>query len=152
MKPNLAALLSFAVLTSAASGRLFDTPEELRQRLDGNAFQSESPGFFPFENDKRGTICQIQVVAFFFKARCLQISYHPPASDAVIDLILEKNRGNSSWTKQDDQTWIRADGAAFARLQDTKLLIVSTELAPDWQALQEGRFTDGLIKSALEKL
>lgn len=152
MKPFLSAVLSLAVLAPAASGRLFDTSEELSKRLDGNVFQSESPGSFPFETDKRGAISQIPVVALFFKGRCLQISYQPPASGAVIDLILEKNRGDSSWTKKDDQTWVRADGAAFARLQDTKLLIVATELAPDWQALLEGRFSDALVKSALEKL
>lgn len=152
MKPNLAALLSFAILTSAASGRLFDSPQELVKRLDGNGFQSQSSGTFPFETVKRGTISQLPVEACFFKDRCLLISYQLPDSATILEFILEKNRGNSSWAKQDEQTWIRADGAAFAHRENGRLSIVSTELAPDWKATQEGRFNDALIKSALEKL
>ena len=152
MKPILPAILSLAVLAPVASGRLFDTPEDLVQRLDGKGFQNEGPGNFPFETIKRGTISQIQIEAYFFKGKCLQIAYFPPASDQILQLILEKNKGASSWTKQSDQTWTRADGAAFARFADGRLWIVATELAPDWEASQQGRFSEALIKSALEKL
>jgi hypothetical protein len=152
MQPTLAALLSFAAISTAASGRLFDTPQELVQRMDGHVFHGESSGTFPFESVKRGTIGQLPVEASFFKGRCLLISYQYPDSAAILGFILEKNRGNSSWTKQDEQTWTRADGAAFARRGNGRLSLVSTDLAPDWKAMEEGRFNEVLIKSALEKL
>lgn len=152
MKPILPAVLSLAILAPIASGRLFDTQEDLVQRLDGKVFQNEGPGYFPFEVIRRGTIGQIPIEAYFFKGKCLQIIYQPPASDQILQLILEKNKGASTWTKQSDQIWVRADGAAFARFSDGRLWIVATELAPDWEASQQGRFSEALIKAALEKL
>ena len=154
MKLPLLAVLSLAVFSPAASGRLFDTPEELVQRMDGNVFQGEAAGTFPFEAYKSGHISRIVVKGFFFKGKCLAISYDPngPASEEVFALILEKNRGESSWTPQGDHAWIRADGAAFACRSDKELWIVATEVAPNWEAFQAGRYTEALIKSALEKL
>lgn len=152
MKPILAALFLLAAISPAASGRLFDNPQEFVQRLDGGAVQGESPGNFPFETVKQGSIGRIQVEASFFKGRCLHILYRAPLSETVVAQILEKNGGDSTWTKKDDKNWARADGAAFAYLQDGLLWITSTELAPDWQALQEGRYQEALVKSALERL
>jgi len=152
MKKALLVSLLAALLPAVVSARLFDSPAQLGARLDQGL--SDLGGSFPFDAVQRGHVRNLNVEAGFFEGRCLRISYRldiQPTND-LCDLLLEKNRGESTWKKLDEDTWTREDGLAFAKRENGTLWIVATELAPDWDAFVNGRWSQALLKSAVGKL
>ena len=152
MKKTLLTSLLAALLPAAASARLFDSPAQLGARLDQGL--SDLAGSFPFDAVQRGYVRHLSVEAGFFEGKCLRISYRLDTlpTDSLCDLLLEKNRGESTWKKLDEDTWTREDGLAFAKRENGTLWIIATELAPDWDAFVNGRWSQALLKKAVGKL